>query len=246
MKKEKQPNPSAAQPPTRYDAFIQRCKNNKWIVLLLIGFVTIVGLGSLTDAWTKVRSLFIAGVQQPRTEQVNEEWLPPQLPPSCTNIYLLFAGQSTEMTIEEIKTAHFALINGFEPVKWRVVSNRLYVDVDIPIVSQVINLRGGQFSGNLPPQWEMNFNSNALEIVSASNSPIYQVFYRRPDQVVVNGIFGRRGITLAATTNGLEYWTGESNAAYNLEAFYSGKQTTGLKPIFKYPAWQHKGEYANQ
>ncbi len=116
--------------------------------------------------------------------------------------------------------------------------------MDIPIDSETIEVRGGQFSAKLPPKWDMNFNSNALEIVTENNNPIYQVYYRRPDQVIVNGIFARGGFLIAATTNGFEWWTGESNVVSNLNDFYSGLKQTGLKPIFKYPAFSHHGEYA--
>lgn len=172
-------------------------------------------------------------------------WTPPELPPNCTNVYLSYGGNSSEMTPEEIKKAHFININGFEPFKWRVDSNRFYVDVDIPYEDRIINLRGGKSSSQLPPMWDMNFTSNALEIVTISNNPIYQVYYRRPDEIALGGVFAKGGMMVAFTSKGMEWWSGTNNVRSNLNAFYSGQKPTGLAPIFKYPSFKHKGEYSD-
>jgi hypothetical protein len=184
-------------------------------------------------------------VTQSEIQRPKEQWQPPELPEECKNVYLMFGGTSTEMTIEEIKKAHYLFMGGFEPIKWRVNSNRFYIDVAIPLGDRIINVKGGRISAELPPKWDMNFNSNAVEIVAENNNPLYQVIYRRPDQVVVNGIFSRGDFLISATTNGFEWWTGKSNVATTLRGFYSGTTSTGFKPIFKYPAWHFPGKYVN-
>jgi len=177
-------------------------------------------------------------------KSASEVWRPPELPPQSTNIHLLFGGNFTEMSRDEIKTSHYLSLNGFEPIKWRIEANRFYVDVDIPFGDKIIKVRGGQFSAEMPPEWDMNFTASALEIVTASNNPIYQVIYRRPDEVIVSGIFAKSSSMVVSTTNGLEMWNGASNVASHLNAFYTGKTSTGLKAIFKYPSFKHRGEYA--
>jgi hypothetical protein len=229
----------------RVEKFKKWSESHKIISVLVIIGLIIVALGTVAESLDKFLGFVhrLKPIETPDTKIAQQAWLPPELPKNCENVYLLFGGNSSEMTPEEInKTAHYMIIGGFEPIKWAVKSNRFYVDVDIPLNDRIIKLRGGEISAQLPPKWDMNYNSNALEIVAGNGNPIYQVFYRRPDEIVVNGIFVHEGVAIIATTNGFEW--------YNLPPrqlvsdFYDGVRPLDFKPIFKYPAWQYRGELA--
>jgi len=91
----------------------------------------------------------------------------------------------------------------------------------------------------------MNCNSNALEIVTETGNPIYQVFYRRPDEAVVSGIFvyGRKAVV--ATDRGMISVPVNLQVAKAIEEFYDGSKSLGLTRIFKYPAWKYPGVFAD-
>ena len=42
---------------------------------------------------------------------------------------------------------------------------------------------------NKPPNWDFNSNDKAIEVVNESGGPIFQLYYKTPSHIVINGIF---------------------------------------------------------
>lgn len=89
----------------------------------------------------------------------------------------------------------------------------------------------------VPPNWDYNYNDSALEIVSHNHSPAYQLIYERPGRIRINGFFLTKEAFVYVWDDGIDFLRhqdakeGETRLAQR------------LKRIFKYPSWQHRGEY---
>src|SRR5436190_10859893 len=128
--------------------------------------------------------------------------------------------------------------------------------------SRIVSM-SDEMDSPIPPTWDRNFSSNAFEVVREDGKPVLQVFYTRPNQVRVNGIFivntnciyesfggtpwlfypQYRFVDLATTqevtlTNVTVAFEIDTNAAYSTEF-------SDQKPIFKYPAWKYPGKYVD-
>jgi hypothetical protein len=90
------------------------------------------------------------------------------------------------------------------PVQPFIISNRLYVDVQIPFSNQKRKLvMNEDFDPQLPipPKWDRNYSTNyfannilsggiyAYEVVNELMNPVLQVVYSAPNEVHINGIF---------------------------------------------------------
>jgi hypothetical protein len=82
------------------------------------------------------------------------------------------------------------------PVQPIIVSNRLYVQVEIPFRNDKRKVvMSDDFDSELPiPRlWDRNYSTNpgiyCYEVVNELTNPVLQVFYTAPDEVHVNGIF---------------------------------------------------------
>jgi hypothetical protein len=87
------------------------------------------------------------------------------------------------------------------PVQPVVISNRLYVEVEIPFSNERRELiMSDVFSSDLPipRDWDVNFSTNydaygngvyAFEVVNELRNPVLQVGYTSPNEIHVNGIF---------------------------------------------------------
>lgn len=115
------------------------------------------------------------------------------------------------------------------PLYFYVKNGKPYIDVKVYGNSQLIavEVKENQFVIR-PEGWDRNSSANALEIVNEKKAPVLQLYYKTPREIVVNGIF--------PTAQGVLYIT-ENAMAYNPH-----KPPT-IKRIFKYPSWQHPGEY---
>jgi len=99
----------------------------------------------------------------------------------------------------------------------------------------IIEIRNNAFAVR-NPNFDSNSNERALEVVTSDGLPVFQLIQKSPTQVVINGIFpvdnGRR-MTIAGPDGVKQFATDADLANFH------------LKPIFKYPAWKHPGEYAD-
>ena len=180
----------------------------------------------------------------PTEINTNTAWLPPELPPGCSNVIVFFGANgmnysrlaaeiSPEGTKFEVKDLpDFYLQNldkmpGYSPrmkylwikespaysiggkivpypVQPIIISNRLYVEVEIPFLNEKRKIvMSDDFDPDLPipPKWDRNFSTNyyangivsggiyVYEVVNELTNPILQVAYAAPNVVFINGIF---------------------------------------------------------
>jgi hypothetical protein len=66
----------------------------------------------------------------------------------------------------------------------------LYVDVKLFTRSNFppLEIKHNQFK-EVPPGWDVNFDQKVIEIVDEENAPIFQLIYKSPSEVKINGIF---------------------------------------------------------
>ena len=231
-----------------------------WVELLIILFLSLAGLwfyerliwrgiGKLTSGIiaTVVIALIGGGIvaaYRLSAEPKSSAWQPPELPKGCKTVTVslgtgVYSTTPVSVLIQSSNGQPIFMLQGETPVRACVQSNRFFVDVNIPFPlgpwHQITNvhIRGNSIT-SMPPEWDMNHNSNAVEIVNSHNMPIYQVFYKSPDHIRVMGIFSSRDRVCSYGENG---WSQEPTNAT--------AEWLALKPIFRYPAWQHPGEYSN-
>jgi hypothetical protein len=132
-------------------------------------------------------------------------------------------------------TKPYANVNGNTPILFRIENDVLSMDLDVfagdgksPIIFRDNTLQ------NKPRLWDCNFNEMAFELVDENGKPAFQYIRKSESELQVNGAFISDGIFILADDRGC------------LRQFGGQPAQTGLmlKPIFKYPAWKHKGEYA--
>lgn len=119
----------------------------------------------------------------------------------------------------------------FRPVRMYVENGKFFADCTIyggPGLPPV-DVKKNEFVIR-PPNWDRNFSPQALEIVESNQSPVFQMIYKTPSHIAVNGIFPFPGGVLVATESGTTI-----NPAPG--------RVFVLQRIFKYPSWQHPGDY---
>ena len=184
------------------------------------------------------------------------QWRPPLLPNGTAKITVIFGQDSSSEGLIEMSCPIEQFTNGpFNPVrlatmdvaKLYVKDQRLYVQTRLPShihpnpfesnlgTNQLIPfLVDNRLDSKIPPTWDRNFNSNAFEIVDEQNMPMLQEYYKRPDVVVIRGIF-------VNNNNGCA-------VLFSHPALYAGflpKDMTNIpdrKALFKYPSSLHPGE----
>jgi hypothetical protein len=175
---------------------------------------------------------------------IQTNWLPPELPPGCSNV-VLFLGTSgiiysrpiaeispessgTKFAIKDLPDYMLTDMNkmpDYSPhlenmwIRWGsvkqgygdktvdlpilpfVVSNRFYVDVQIPFLNEkrklVMSREFDSAVSKLPNNWDWNYSTNYnstrgiyyYEIVNELTNPVLQVFYTAPNEIHVFGIF---------------------------------------------------------
>lgn len=156
------------------------------------------------------------------------------------------------------------------PILPYVRDNRLFVYVSMPFQNEkrIVSM-SDDLDSVIPQTWDRNYSSNAFEVVNEDGRPVLQVFYKRPNDVQVNGVFIVNGyalfesfgampwlispyvrVTQNQTTQEFEiadFQRTFTNIAISMDtnAAY-GTKFTDQKPIFKYPAWKHSGQYAEE
>jgi len=174
--------------------------------------------------------------------QTNAGWLPPELPPDCSNVVVGFGANGivysrvfaeispetngTKFAIKDLPDFFLKDLDkmpGYSPRKnyiWIrdsmsdtvggktvpypiqpvVISNRLYVEVQIPFLNEKRKIvMSDAFDPELPIplNWDRNYSTNydanggifAYEVVNELTNPVLQVVYTAPNEVHVNGIF---------------------------------------------------------
>jgi hypothetical protein len=199
--------------------------------------------GSAVDALTLVLpgsdNIFHPVKVEVRT---NNDWLPPELPPGCSNVIVFFGASQfieprqmaeisdsgTKFAIKDLpdyflqnldkvatysprqqymwlKSAETSYTIGGRtfpnPIHPVIVSNRLYIEVEIPFSNERHKLvMSDAFDAELSPlplNWDRNYSTNyevnrgvyLYEIVNELTNPVLQVAYSAPNEVHINGIF---------------------------------------------------------
>ena len=171
-------------------------------------------------------------------------WMPPELPENCQDVTLIWGGNFFGDYVSKARNTNLPInIQGVTPFSIRVENNRLYIDCNFFTQDYgFIQIRRDSISPQLPQKWDMNTSSNALEIVNENGTPVFQLFYRRPDEVAINGVFQIGGMVWFASDKTLEHF-GTNNDDFIKASRTNFKELTDrTHPIFKYPAWNHKGQ----
>lgn len=128
------------------------------------------------------------------------------------------------------------------PVLPLVVSNRLYVEIQIPFSNEkrklVMSREFDSELSKLPNNWDWNYSTNYsptygifyYEIVNEFTNPVLQVFYTAPNEIHVFGIF------IVNTNQLLETFGGPPQLLTFVEKFISkktGKEITNVREIKK-------------
>jgi hypothetical protein len=128
------------------------------------------------------------------------------------------------------------------PVLPFVVSNRFYVDVQIPFSNGkrklVMSHEFDSALSELPKNWDWNYSTNYnstsgtfyYEIVNEFTNPVLQVFYTAPNEIHVFGIF------IVNTNQLLETFGGPPQLLTLAQKFISkktGKESTNAREIKK-------------
>jgi len=163
------------------------------------------------------------------TVEINQ----PTFSENVEKVSIIFGGGSMSQSIDRLRKAPFYPfdMNGFKPLKLYVEKNKLYSDVEVyggSSLSPIKITHNKVF--NIPPNWDLNSNDKALEIVDENKNPIYQYIYKTDTQIIINGIFPYpNGLMLAQ----------ESGFTINPRLPAEFK----LQRIFKYPKWKYPGQF---
>ena len=122
-----------------------------------------------------------------------------------------------------------------EAIFMEVQSNRLYMKADVqatwgPKLGPPIQIRGDKITG-IPQNWDLNSNSNRLEIVDDRGYPIFQIRYE-PEGIAIYGLFVSKGWIWEITPR-ISFLAGQTG----IDPFQ-----LGLKPMFAYPSTNHPNE----
>jgi hypothetical protein len=146
-------------------------------------------------------------------------------------------GVTTTFRLSDLQQSPQApmFMNNVEIAHLSAEGNKLYVDAKIgDINAPVVEIKHNQFTSP-PPNWDRNSNQQALEIVDENQIPVFQLYYKTPTHIVVNGIFEyRRNLYLVSNSGILMNPTNQEIVTRYLS-----------KRIFKYPAWKYPGQYAS-
>ena len=122
-------------------------------------------------------------------------------------------------------------MNGVAPILY-AQNGKVYIDVALTDGSGhlPVEIRKNVFVIR-PPNWDRNSSATALEVVNENLVPVFQLIFRSPSQIQINGIF--------PTPKGDLLVVEESRVRLNppLPTLFS------IKRIFKYPSWKYPGQY---
>jgi hypothetical protein len=194
-------------------------------------------------------------------------------PPELTNGYDKLPGFTRTSSNIFLRWESMQTTVGGKTVNYPIIphikNNRLFVYVETPFKNEkrIISM-SNDLDSEIPQTWDRNYSSNAFEVVNEDGRPILQVFYKRSNEIQVNGVFivnnydvyesfgalpllisPRVRIAGNQTTQELEIEDFKKMfpkvvASVDTNAVYAIK-FTDQKPMFKYPAWKHLGEYSN-
>jgi hypothetical protein len=166
---------------------------------------------------------------QPRREQ-------PTFRGNPEYVTLKLGGNVETVAVAKLKSKKFSPVEmaNTEPIHLYVEDETLFADVTLNSGRNAppIEIKHNQFD-NIPVGWDLNSNQVALEIVDEQTRPVFQLVYKQPDQVRINGVF-RFPIGVVVLTDSGAVQLGPSQPI----------PFERIKRIFKYPADLYPGQYA--
>lgn len=99
--------------------------------------------------------------------------------------------------------------------------------------SEPFQVRRNEYA-NLPPKWDVNSTENILEVINDKGIPMLQIVNKSENEIQINGVFIHSGGVLIASRKSTQY--------FPVRGFEIVK--VPLEAIFKYPSFQHPGEFA--
>ncbi len=188
------------------------------------------------------------------------EWQPPELPEGCKSAIFSFADENWPINLDDIKNRQpfvppdiklpkteraKSLISSLPTIFFK--NNRLYVRVvgvvnGVKVISDPFIL-----DEKLPWNFDRNYSANAFEMVDQNTTPMLQVIYEKPNEVRVNGVF--RGDKEGKIVAGFVWVVfGTSHRMYFPKDAIEERlilDTCKTNILFKYPSFNHLGEYAD-
>jgi hypothetical protein len=162
-------------------------------------------------------------------------WKPPELPEGCKTVFVTFGGNTASSPLT--RSGGLFQIGASGTTEF-VKHNRLYVNANVTLDGTfTYKIDALTFHGNMPPEWDRNFSSNAFEIVDRDHRPIFQEVYKTPEHVLIEGIFPIGNGRICATFEGYGMLTGPDTEGIL-------QQIRSRKAIFEYPSYAHQGQYA--
>lgn len=215
----------------------------KSVRILFVGWIifTMISFGAV---WLKTHP-----TPEPTPKPVLVKWQPPELFPDCKWVNIFYGDYaSNRVPIDELEKSKIAPMTSgggidFPPVY--ISSNRLYVMACLQLggynVATRTNLITIKLSDGIEslkrPEWDVNTNSYAVEIVDIGERPIFQVVYKNKDTIVIQGEFISNGKLFAIY--------GHPSPFFEVFSPVTGDYQVGLrKPMFKYPSSLYPGVLA--
>lgn len=165
---------------------------------------------------------------------------PPTFRERVENVYLTIGPSSTEYKFADLEKAHVPVdFGGYSPISLYIENKKLYADVTLFGSPELpaINIKRNEFH-TPPPQWDINSNDTALEVVNEKKIPIFQLYYKNQSHthISINGYFpqpGGRAASLMMEDGFIPVAAPDPNLPPEFL----------LKRIFRYPAWKYPGQF---
>jgi hypothetical protein len=141
-------------------------------------------------------------------------------------------------------------MGGYNGISGHLKGDVLYCDVTLwggGTGPSSVEIKENKFTVR-PPNWDRNFSQNALEVINENGQPILQLIRTTPSHWVVNGVFISPDRIMVATDKGTRSVRNVPNLPPELREKLNKDirdALANLKPIFKYPSYQHEGEYVD-
>jgi hypothetical protein len=188
----------------------------------------ILSLAAYYTLWTPLPSKEKLGLGK------KEEPLLLGFDPSTEKILITLGGTSVVVATEILRTRPVGILalGDQAVVTAHVEGDKLYTDVTIygGADLKTVELKRNQFLVR-PANWDYNFSRNAFEVVDENRKPVFQLYYKTPSHIVINGVFPN-------PKDGVMYLS-----EYGM--FGDEPSLYFVRPIFNYPAFRFPGEYSD-
>lgn len=165
--------------------------------------------------------------QQPINQQPLEE---PTFTEGFDVVEFTIGSNRAMYSIAQLEKSKIPFFINMIPASLYVADGKPYVDIDIynTLIEPPVRLQHNKIM-NRPAYWDMNSDKTALEIINEKQQIVFQLYYKTPSHIVINGLLINGKDTVLASDDGM---------IINPDKI----GTFSIKPIFKYPSLEHRGE----